>query len=185
MVHWLHLKNGNNFCSQNFHTSINMNNIMNQKKKMVERIHQNRLYRLVPVFVHKTLTTNHNILCSIHGRIWFCIISSYHAILVNTYQSEQNTPAEEAQFRRQCLPEPTSLSIFIIALLSLEWILSNHNSNVILIRGRGLILPESKLFISSRGKEQPCTEFQLSPGNFICLSRTYSLYQHHPHNSVR
>lgn len=63
---------------------------MNQKKKMVERIHQNRLYRLVPVFVHKTSTTNHNILCRIHERIRFCIISSYHAILVNTYLIKVN-----------------------------------------------------------------------------------------------
>lgn len=33
MVHYLHSKNGNNFCSESFLTSINMNNIINQKKK--------------------------------------------------------------------------------------------------------------------------------------------------------
>lgn len=62
-----------------------MNNIRNHKKNMVGKILQNQLYRLVPVFAHETLTTEHNILCRIHERIQFCIISNYHAIVVNTY----------------------------------------------------------------------------------------------------
>lgn len=62
-----------------------MNNIMNQKKKMVGTILQNQLYRLVPVFAHETLSTKHNILCRIRERIQFWIISNYHAILVNAY----------------------------------------------------------------------------------------------------
>lgn len=33
MVHCLHLKHGKNFCSESFLTSMNMNNIINQKKK--------------------------------------------------------------------------------------------------------------------------------------------------------
>jgi len=48
---------------------MKMNSIMNQKKTMVGRILQNRLYRLVPVFAHETLTTKLHILCRTHERI--------------------------------------------------------------------------------------------------------------------
>lgn len=33
MVHYLDLTNGNNFCSERLLRSMNMNNIINQKKK--------------------------------------------------------------------------------------------------------------------------------------------------------
>lgn len=88
MVHRLHLKSGNNFCSENFLVSMNMNNIMNQKKKMVGMILQNQLYRLIPVFAHETLSTKHNILCRIRERIRFRIISNYHAILLTHISSK-------------------------------------------------------------------------------------------------
>lgn len=60
------------------------------KEQNVGIILQKQLYRLVPVFAHETVTTKHNILSRIHGGIQFCVITNYHAILVNTYFIKAN-----------------------------------------------------------------------------------------------